>query len=243
MNPIPHATWAAVYDRAYDEIYGRVLDSLTTKTIEVVADNVPAQGRIVDFGAGTGRLAIPLALNGYDVVAVEPCREMLEQLALKQQGASGKARAVCSTMQEFSDSGFDLALCVFTVLAYLLDEDSLEQALRTAHSALKPDGYFLLDVPQRRIFGGFAAERDTVKRVVTVNPQQNDIYLYRERLEVHHGEFVGRVFDDEFRIRYWPPNRVRAILEGIGFEIVRDFSQTSPFDYSGAHYWLMRKTG
>lgn len=243
MNPIPHATWAAVYDLAYDEIYGEVLRRLTAKTIEVVAGNVPAQGRIVDFGAGTGRLAIPLADEGYDVVAVEPCREMLEQLARKQQGASGKARAVCSTMQEFSESGFDLALCVFTVLAYLLDEASLEKALRTAHSALRPDGCLFLDVAQKRIFGNFAQEGDIVSRVVTVNPQQNDIYLYSERIEVHRGEFAGKKFHDEFRIRYWPPDRVRAILEGIGFEIVRDFSQTSPFDYSGAHYWLMKKTG
>lgn len=41
----------------------------------------PDGGRVLDFGCGDGRLAIPLALLGFDVVAVDSSPEMLERLA------------------------------------------------------------------------------------------------------------------------------------------------------------------
>ncbi|HVZ74615.1 MAG TPA: class I SAM-dependent methyltransferase [Polyangia bacterium] len=40
----------------------------------------PPGARVVDLGAGTGHLALPLAARGYAVTAIEPAREMLEAL-------------------------------------------------------------------------------------------------------------------------------------------------------------------
>ena len=42
-----------------------------------------AGARVLDIGAGTGRMAIPLANRGCEVVAVEPASGMLAQLLAK----------------------------------------------------------------------------------------------------------------------------------------------------------------
>lgn len=47
---------------------------------------VPAGARVVDVGAGTGHLAVPLARAGSRVVAVEPSRAMLQVCAENTKG-------------------------------------------------------------------------------------------------------------------------------------------------------------
>jgi len=51
-----------------------------TALIDALADLSPPGARIVDVGAGTGHLALPLAARGFDVIAVEPAEEMLARL-------------------------------------------------------------------------------------------------------------------------------------------------------------------
>lgn len=53
--------------------------------------------RVVDLGAGTGKLTRELAALGYDVLAVEPSREMVEQLRAAVPGVTaleGSAEAI-----------------------------------------------------------------------------------------------------------------------------------------------------
>jgi SAM-dependent methyltransferase len=67
--------------------------------------------RAADLGAGVGHLALPLAARGLAVWAVEPAREMLEQLASRAAGASALA-AVHATAEATGLPGgsFDLVL-------------------------------------------------------------------------------------------------------------------------------------
>jgi len=49
--------------------------------VDALADLAgPAGSRIGDIGAGIGHLALPLAARGFDVVAIEPARAMLDRL-------------------------------------------------------------------------------------------------------------------------------------------------------------------
>ena len=76
-----HSTWAKYYDEVNRECFGVYYDQLTDQTLNTIngfGDNL----RIIDFGAGTGRLSIPLSRN-HRVTAVEPSESMLQQLKLK----------------------------------------------------------------------------------------------------------------------------------------------------------------
>lgn len=238
VNRNPHSSWAEVYDLAYGRSFGEFYKSLTVATIQVITDKIRPGGRIVDFGAGTGRLSIPLADKDFEVTSVDPCDEMLCQL--KQKTREGmKLRTVCSRMQDFKESDFDFAICVFTVLLYLLDEESLKKALSAAHGALKPGGLLLIDIPFRTIFQSYSRKDDLIERCVSVIKENEDIYRYQEELKVKGPGGDESTYSDEFKIRYWPPEYVHNTLMTTGFDLEADL--TDHFSGAGAHYWIMKK--
>ena len=142
-------------------------------------------------------------------------------------------------MEEFRvENEFDLALCVFTVLLYLLNEDALEQSLEVAFRSLKPGGRFLIDVPSRGIFRSFSFDSPGIERRVTVDPEYDDLFTYREELTIT-GADGKKTFTDKFQIRNWPVDKVVQILKKTGFELDKDFSPE--FRGSGSQYFLMKK--
>ena len=238
MSKQPHSSWAEVYDLAYQRSFGNFYESLTETTVKLISSRIPPPARIVDFGAGTGRLAIPFAQLGYDVTAVEPCLEMLNQL--KTKDSQNSVKRACSRMEDFkTEERFDVALCVFTVILYLLDEESLKKALLSAHEILKPNGRLLIDIPSRTIFRNYSTKDDLIERRVSVITDNNDIYCYQEELKVKGPNGNESEYSDEFSIRYWPSEHVQNTLAATGF--ILEVDMTDHFSGSGSLYWIMKK--
>ena len=59
MSTLPHSSWANVYDLAYEHSFGEFYGSFSEATVETIVGRIQPPARIVDFGAGTGRLPIP----------------------------------------------------------------------------------------------------------------------------------------------------------------------------------------
>ena len=83
MPDQPHDSWAEVYDEAYTQSFGALYDMLTTKTLEVIRENTESGKDVLDIGAGTGRISLPLVRGGYSVCAVDPSTKMLNVLKRK----------------------------------------------------------------------------------------------------------------------------------------------------------------
>jgi 2-polyprenyl-3-methyl-5-hydroxy-6-metoxy-1,4-benzoquinol methylase len=238
MNEQPHSSWAEVYDIAYQHSFGGCYDRLTDATVEWIGGRLPPPASIVDFGAGTGRLSIPLSRMGYAVTAVEPCQEMLTQLRAKDQHQSIKS--FCARMEDFRDeTKFDMALCVFTVILYLIDEDSLKKSLAAAYESLRPDGMLLLDIPSEALFTGYSRCGPFFARVVTVTPHSGSIYTYREELVITSDDGEETRYEDQFQIRYWPRQQVIELLKELGFVDGEDL--TPHFSGAGSSYYKFRK--
>ena len=236
---VPHDTWAQVYDMAYEEEFGSLYAGLTALTLEVINSLLPASGgRVVDFGAGTGRLATPLAAAGHQVTAVEPSDAMLSQLRDPPEGQ--RIERHCLTMQDFrSTPRFDLALCVFTVVIYLTEEDALRSALRSAASCLVPGGRMFIDVPSGAIFADRRRRTPRLLREVCISTEgDSPVRTYRERIDVLHGPLQGQ-YTDEFRIRHWQSAEVLKVAVEEGFVVERNLSDT--FAVTGAEYWVLSR--
>ncbi len=233
----PHDTWAEIYDLAYEQEFGAYYAALTDQTLKVVGGLVGPGADVVDFGAGTGRLATPLAGTGHRVVAVEPSATMLARLRDPPQGPP--VQRVCCAMQDFSSPArFDLALCVFTVVIYLLDEAALDVAMARAAACLRPGGRLLLDVPALWAFRSRQARTAKLTREVTVELALGSLFDYRERIVVHQGELSG-TYEDAFRIRHWPSQRVLSAASRHGLQVQQDL--THLFAGAGAEYFMLCK--
>ena len=105
---------------------------------------------ILELGAGTGRITIPLAQDGHRVTAIDRMPSMLELLARKLGDLAAAARIepvlgdICA--MPLPDARFDLVIAPFNVLMHLYRWQDLLACFREVRRVLRPGGSFALDV-------------------------------------------------------------------------------------------------
>jgi SAM-dependent methyltransferase len=100
-------------------------------------------GPVVEWGAGTGRISVPLAAAGHDVTAVEVSAKMVERGEEKSESVGwieGDMRSV-EPGQRYS-----LAVCAFNSFLCLREVDDALTFLRNANEHLVPGGLLGIEV-------------------------------------------------------------------------------------------------
>jgi SAM-dependent methyltransferase len=106
-------------------------------------------GPVVELGAGTGRLTVPLARSGAEVVAVEPNPAMRARLErrLVEAGLEGRVTVVAGDARTLDlPLRAPLVVAPFNTLMHLESLSDQDSALRSAHQLLAPGGLFACDV-------------------------------------------------------------------------------------------------
>ncbi|WP_166179074.1 class I SAM-dependent methyltransferase [Rubrobacter tropicus] len=106
-----------------------------------LADREP--GPVVEWGAGTGRIAVPLAVAGHEVTAVEASGTMVERAREKDASASW---VVGDMRTARLDRRHGLAICAFNSFLCLLSVDDALSFLRNAREHLEPGGLLGIEV-------------------------------------------------------------------------------------------------
>jgi SAM-dependent methyltransferase len=233
---VPHDSWAEVYDDVSAADFGRLYTAMTNDTLRVIRRLLPTPGDILDVGAGTGRLATPLAAAGHRVVAVEPSAGMLAQVRDPAQGPPIE-RHCCHIGDFASAPRFDLALCVFTVVSYFIDEASLHAAFRRISRSVRPGGLVLMDVPSRALFTSRRRKTLRMRRMVTITAiSTTDVFTYREDTRIQRdGEW--RQYGDEFPLRWWSDQAVLKAARAEGLMQARRV--TDDFPPTGGEWWVL----
>lgn len=108
-------------------------------------------GPVLELGAGSGRVTLPLVEDGASVVALEASAAMIargdEKVAALPEAQRSRVRFVQGDMREFAlEERFNLVLAPFNVLLHLYEPNDFARCFRCVAAHLKPGGRFVFDV-------------------------------------------------------------------------------------------------
>jgi ubiquinone/menaquinone biosynthesis C-methylase UbiE len=105
-------TGSVSFDRAagyYDRTRAMPPD-LMARLLPMIIGEIATDGRCLEIGVGTGRIALALARAGIDIVGIDLSRDMLLRLVGNAQGAAPPVFVADGTRLPFKDSSFATAL-------------------------------------------------------------------------------------------------------------------------------------
>jgi SAM-dependent methyltransferase len=136
----------------YDPI-ARLYDPWSRSVIEdigfYVEEALASGGPIVELGVGTGRIAIPIAAAGVQVIGVDASAGMLAVCAEEAKRA-GVDQLLDLRQGDLRhppvDERVNLVTCPFRAFLHLSSDDDRLQALQSARELLRPNGRLIFDV-------------------------------------------------------------------------------------------------
>ena len=135
---------------AYDRI-ARLYDPWSVSVVEDVSFYLErarrSGGPVVELGVGTGRIAVPLAADGIDVIGVDSSEGML---AVARERAALAGVGVDLRYGDLRDPPVEgpvpLLLAPFRSLLHMETEADRLAAVQAVHGLLEPGGRFVFDV-------------------------------------------------------------------------------------------------
>jgi SAM-dependent methyltransferase len=210
----------------WPELYDDLLADVLLEDTSEVADTVrflveklrlTPGARVFDQCAGTGRLSIPLAAWGADVIGVEQAPKYVER-ARAAAGALSARFEVGDAFEYVPPHACVGAINWWTSFGYLPEDDANARMLRRAFDALAPGGRFAIDYPNvANLYAAFRPHDITRK---------GDITMLREsRFDIARGllhkrwTFItnNRRVERHSTLRLYTPDRLAALLASVGF--------------------------
>ena len=131
---------AATYD---DDVESCSPDSIAP-VVDFLAE-LAGDGSALEFGIGTGRIALPLAMRGIEVCGIDLSQAMLAKLAEKPGG--DRIPAIQGDFSTATYGGsFSLVYLIFNTIMNLTTQEAQVLCFQNAASHLKTGGYFVIEV-------------------------------------------------------------------------------------------------
>jgi Methyltransferase domain len=129
----------------FDERYSYLEDPDALDPIVDFVANLADGGAALEFGVGTGRVALPLVRRGVQVHGIELSRAMVARMRAKPDG-----EAIGVTIGDFAtthvDEKFSVVYLVANTIMNLTTQDEQVACFSNAASHLHPGGCFVIEV-------------------------------------------------------------------------------------------------
>jgi len=219
-----------------------------------------ARDPVVELGVGTGRVAIPIAQAGRDVIGVDVSGAMLTDAARRAAlaGVADKVTFVEADMRSFvADPPVELVIIPFRSFLHLLTVDDQLAALTSIRDSLVRGGRLVLNffVPDpaiqaeqdgRRIsHGEFVDERGRRCEMwaIPVHDPTEQVLKLRVGLDVYDGDSVDTV-ETSFDLRIVYRFEFEHLLARAGLEmeaLYGDFDERPLTGAAREQIWIARK--
>jgi SAM-dependent methyltransferase len=129
----------------YDESAAEMFDSAIVDPVIDFLVEIAGNGRALELGIGTGRIALPLAQRGVPVHGIELSKAMVARLRAKPGGED-----IGMTIGDFAtttvDGTFSVAYLVFNTILNLTTQSAQVACFRNVAAHLEPGGCFVIEV-------------------------------------------------------------------------------------------------
>ena len=206
---------------SYDESEGEMFDPAAVEPAVDLLVALAGAGRALEFGVGTGRIALPLSLRGVPVHGIDISNAMVARLRAKPGG-----EAIGVTIGDFATTtvagSFSVAYLVFNTIMNLTTQAAQVACFRNAAAHLEPGGCFVIEV--------LVPELQSLPRGETLHAFQasetswgiDEYDVATQGLTSHHFEIVdGRVerLSVPFRYAWHSELDLMAELAGMRFRV------------------------
>lgn len=224
--------FAAVYDRWYPP------DAAASACADAVAAAARG-GRVLELGAGTGRVALLLAQRCRSVVAVDNSAAMTEQLLAR--APANLWVALGHMVRDMPDGPFEAVLCSENTLFNLLGDGEQRLAFAAVARRLAPGGAFIAECSRPPADEPVASSGrevrlgEVVESTATSEPSRRELA----------GTFtVAGSAPMRWRLRWSSPDELDAWAEEHGLRLASRWSSWSrePFDASSTRHvstWVL----
>lgn len=124
----------------------------------------------IDLGAGTGLQSFVLAKMGYQVLAIDFCQYLLDEI--NQTNNNLPITTICDDITNFGNhihQKVDLIVCCGDTLTHLKDRQTIQLLIENISSSLKSDGYAYLS------FRDYSVELSGNQRFIPVKYDANKL--------------------------------------------------------------------
>ena len=179
--------------------------------------------RILDVGCGAGRHLRALRQFGLNAFGVDLSAVLIRDARLTGLNV---ARADMRRLP-FRDHTFNLVTCFFTSFGYFATVEEDMAVLAEFRRLARPSGFLFLDLPNAAHIADNLVPSEVVQlagRLVEVERRlEGDSVVKRLRILCQSPD---QKRDDEYfeeRVRLFPPDRLKPLLNGLGLKTVRIF--------------------
>jgi SAM-dependent methyltransferase len=129
----------------YDESESEMFDPEVVDPVVDFLAELAGNGRALELGIGTGRVALPLARRGVPVHGVELSKAMAARLRAKP-GAEDIGMTIGDFATATVDGQFSVAYLVFNTIMNLTTQEAQVACFRNVAAHLEPGGCFVIEV-------------------------------------------------------------------------------------------------
>jgi len=200
------------------------------------------QGEVLELGCGTGRVALTLADNGFQVTGLDLSQQMLDVFRKKLAEKPGnKIEIIHGDMSDFRlDKKFAMIIAPFRAFQALTDDKDIAHSVECVRDHLADDGIFIINafnprpvMDQNWCYGETVSwERQDEQTGIHVVKKhrgdkidtKNQVIYVHFAFEVTYPDGRTERIADDLTLKYHYRDQLLAVIEKAGLEISEEYS-------------------